>query len=258
MLLPVALAGYIVGITDASIVVLGGPRQLRRLAPGLILVGALAHCAHLLLVGLDTGGFPLGDRAGYLSVLGASIAILYLVVWMRWRVDALALILIPISAVTVAIVVRLEDVQAAAVAPPKGLFLLHTSLATAGMAILGVAAAMATLYLIQDSALKSGRTLAVLEKLPSLDRCDRLGFQAQIIGFGIFSLGIFTGVFYNFVENHEYLTLGTKMTFALVAWLIFAGVVLLRVTGGFQGRRSAGLVILGFLAGLATVFGIPA
>ena len=47
-----------------------------------------------------------------------------------------------------------------------------------------------------------------------------------------------------------------KVVFPVLAWLIFAGVLLARVAWGFRGRKAAYLTIAGFLLGLLTVLGI--
>ena len=43
-------------------------------------------------------------------------------------------------------------------------------------------------YLIQDRALKSKRTLRLLERLPALERCDRVGYHALLLGFLLFTV----------------------------------------------------------------------
>jgi ABC-type uncharacterized transport system permease subunit len=41
----------------------------------------------------------------------------------------------------------------------------------------------------------------------------------------------------------------------MLAWLFFAGVLLLRATGGFSGRRAAIGTMLGFLCAMAALAG---
>lgn len=254
--LTLALIAYLVGIATAAVAVLGPVPRARIWAPAAIGLGAAAHWIEVVRRGIELGGLPISDLAGYLLVLGGGITLLYLAVWARWRVDALALVLIPLSVVSGTIARRLDRVGGFEHAAPEGWLALHVGLATAGMVILGLAFAMALFYVLQDFALKSRRRLGVLERLPSLDRCDRLGFRALILGFLVFSAGIFGGVVLQADHHAAWVRVDSKQTLALLAWTIFALVVLLRVTAGFRGRRSAALVIAGFLAGLSTVVGI--
>ncbi|MDH3590536.1 MAG: cytochrome c biogenesis protein CcsA [Planctomycetota bacterium] len=256
VLLPIALLSYLAGITAAAVAVLGPVPRARFWAPALIGAGTCAHWIEVIRRAVDVGGLPIADVSGYLLVLGGAVSVLYLTVWLRWKVDALALVLTPLAVVTAAIVWRLARSGSTGEAPPEGWLALHVSLATAGMAILGLAFAMALFYILQDFALKARRNLVVLEMLPSLNRCDRLGFQALIVGFLVFSLGIFGGIVLQADLHAAWVPVDSKQALSLVAWTIFAVVVLLRVTAGFRGRRSATLVIVGFIAGLFAVFGM--
>ena len=47
-----------------------------------------------------------------------------------------------------------------------------------------------------------------------------------------------------------------KLTFPLLAWLLFAAILLSRRFLGFRGRKSAYLIITGFALGLLTVVGM--
>jgi hypothetical protein len=70
----------------------------------------------------------------------------------------------------------------------QGWFVFHTSIATAGVAALAVSFAMSLLFLVKERALKTKRSLRVLEMLPTLEALDRLGFQALLYGFPLLTL----------------------------------------------------------------------
>ena len=125
-----------------------------------------------------------------------------------------------------------------------------------GMALFFVAAAMSLLYVQQERALTTKRTLKFLDRLPPLERADRAGLEAMLWGFPLFTLGIVTGMALSAAEYHRVLLFQAKQVFPLLAWGIFAAVLAARMARGFRGRRAAYLTMTGFLLGLLTIVGI--
>lgn len=250
------LAGitYFLGIAFATTSVLRGQSKLGRLAFSAVAIGASLHWIEVIRRAVVLGGNPIVDVSGFLLVLGGGIALLCLTVWWRLRLDAIALVLTPLSLVTALLALKLsnhvlED-------PPGGLLALHVTLVTIGLVLLGLAFAMAVFYVLQDFSLKSRRNLSMLNVLPALDRCDQIGFTALIFGFILFTIGIFGGIVLQIDASATLVTSDSKQALSLIAWTIFAVVALLRMAAGFRGRRSAALVIVGFIAGLSTVIGM--
>lgn len=255
--LPLALIAYIVGIFLAGLFVVHRSTPARWAASGLFLIAWLAHLGAVVHQGLITHGFPLSNVAEYLLFLGWAVMSLHLLVWFGWRVDAAALLLPPLAALGAFTAWPLLAHGAHhTLSRPGGLFLFHTTVSTLGMATLTVALAMSLIYLAQDRALKSHQKLRLLERLPSLDRCDSIGFQSLWIGFLLLSLGIGTGVVVNTAVHGTLLVPGLKQTFPFLAWIVFAAILAARALLGFRGRKSAYLTITGVTLGLLTVIGM--
>ena len=130
------------------------------------------------------------------------------------------------------------------------------SVSTLGIAILSVAFAMSLIYIVHDRALKSRKTLSLLERLPSLERCDRVGLQSLAAGFLLLTLGIGTGIAVNFDVFQQWWVFGIKQIFPVVAWLMFAGILGARTALGFRGRKSAYATMAGFAIVLLSVLGM--
>jgi ABC-type uncharacterized transport system permease subunit len=140
--------------------------------------------------------------------------------------------------------------------PRQGWFVFHTSIATAGVAALAVSFAMSLLYLVKERALKSKRSLRVLEMLPTLEALDRLGFQALLYGFPLLTLGIATGMVYSAAIHDRLWIWGPMEIFPVIAWAVFGGILWARFVRGMRGRRSAILAIAGFAFALLTFVGM--
>ena len=255
--LSIALVAYVVGIFLAGLGTFTRIEMTRTGAPILFFVAWLAHLGAVVQRGRETGRFPLSDLGEYLLFLGLAVITLHLLLWIRWRVHVVGIVLPPVAAAAGFGAMALLTSSATQVgARPRGWFLFHTTVSTLGMATLVVALAMSLIYLFQDRALKSRRTLRLLERLPSLDRCDHIGFQSLATGFVLLSVGIVTGFVVNEAVHGQLWLLGVKQYLALLAWVVFAGVLSARVKLGFRGRKSAYLTITGVLLGLLTVAGM--
>jgi ABC-type uncharacterized transport system permease subunit len=255
--LPLALILYIIGIFLAFA---GTVHRSGAGRAGSIGALSVAWVLELLSIGHEAmalHSLPITNLAQFLLVLSWAILTSYLVVWLRWKVHALGLVLPPIAAL--AAFASLQDGSGVAAAPDlarQRWFLFHTASSTAGLAILCLAFAMALIYLVKDRALKSKRTPDLLSMLPSLDSCDRIGLLALALGFLLLSVGIATGVLINASVHHRLLAADAKQTFPVLAWIVFAVILFSRTMLGFRGRKSALLTIAGFTLGLMTVLGI--
>lgn len=219
---------------------------------------AVFQLGAIVLLARTTGRLPMGNLADFLMALGWLVLVGYLVVNARWKVPALGLVLPPMAFFLAVLSVILPQKHSVTepVMASKGVLLFHTSLSTLGMAAFFVAAAMSLVYVLQDRALKKKQSGAWLRRLPSLHKADKAGLEALVWGFPLFTVGIVTGIGL-LASSHNTVKIGvTKPLFPILAWTIFAVVLVARLARGFRGRKAAYLTIAGFVLGLLTVIGI--
>lgn len=256
-LLSIALICYTACIALAVIGVVYRSETARRCASIMFPITWLAHLAAVLAEGIGAGRFPLASLAEFLLLLGFAVLTIHLYLWYRLRIYISALLLPPLAAIAALGALPLLPGGGAQAGPRQDVLLLfHAAISTLGMATLCVAFAMSVCYLIQDRGLKARLRLALLDRLPSLDRCDHIGFRALKIGFFLLTVGIGTGVVVNVDLHHKIWLWTAKGTFPLLAWFVFAATLTARTVLGFRGRKSAYLIIAGFVLGLFTIIGI--
>ena len=256
ILLPAALAGYLLGVVLAAVGTVQHSRLANRTASAVFVITWVLHAVAILFIGIEAQRIPLTNMFEYLVVFGWAVSGLYLYVAFRHQFRIAGLVLPPLAGLaTVAALAVSQSVGKAADGPNVG-FLFHTSISTLGMAFLGVAFGMALLYLAQDHALKSRSTPGLLQRLPALEECDHVGFQALIVGFVMLTVGIGSGIAINADLHSRFFSGGAKQIFPMLAWGVFLIVLFSRAWLGYRGRKSAYLTIAGFLLGLATVVGM--
>jgi ABC-type uncharacterized transport system permease subunit len=255
--LPIALVGYLSGIALATIGTLRQSTTVRRAAILIFAATWIVHLAAIIHTALATGRFPLTNMAEYLLVLGWVVMSLYLILQLNLRVPVAGLVMPPIAGLAALGAWLLQtNSDVAPAVDPSALFLFHTTVSTAGIATLCLAFAMSVLYLVQDRALKARKGLKLLERLPALEKCDRIAFRAMVAGFILLTIGIVTGVGVNRSLYERLWTWEWKQILPVLAWIVFAAVILLRQMLGYRGRKSAYLAIAGFALGLLTVIGM--
>jgi ABC-type uncharacterized transport system permease subunit len=256
-LLPVTVIGYIVGIVLAIVRTVYRSNTARRLASLVFALTWVFHTVCVVREGIVEGRLPLANMAEYLLVLGWVVLTLHLFLWFRLEVEISGVVLPPLAAVMTFVSMELmRSEPSRTVAAPDAWFVFHTTVSTLGMAFLSVAFAMSVIYLVQDRVLKSKKAFKLLERLPSLQKADDIGVRSTTVGFVLLTLGIGTGLVINSEVHERLMILGAKQIFPVLAWLVFASILVFRPMLGFRGRKSAYLTIAGFALGLATVIGM--
>jgi ABC-type uncharacterized transport system permease subunit len=93
----------------------------------------------------------------------------------------------------------------------------------------------------------------VFQRLPSLDVLDTIGLRAVLTGFPLLTFGMVTGTFWLLqADGSEFYV---SQLLGMIAWAIFAAVIVLRVAAGWQGRKAAVGTIMGFVCTLLVLVG---
>lgn len=217
-----------------------------------------AAVSHVIFLGADygvAGNLPIGDIHSSLSLLSLGIVVAFLVLSLRRKVTVLGAFITP---VTLLFFLGSGIGRTVVVVPPavrSNLLPLHIGVNVMGIAAFAIAFAAALGYVIQERALRKRQLSGVFTRLPSLDVLDNLGFRAITVGFPLLSIGIVSGAIWAVRIDPNAPIISTAQSFALLAWLLFAGVLLLRVAAGWRGRRAAFGTIVGFLCAIAVLLG---
>lgn len=240
------VAGLVAGLGLA----LPAPRLLR-LGPGLLLAGALAHGAGFATLHELHPTPSLTDLPMALSFT-AWIAVLFSVA-LQWRVrmGALSVLVGPVAFIaTFGAALDLSSGRVGSQAGADGGSWphLHVLLASAGLALLGVAGLAGLVFLGEHRRLKRKRRMP--GQLPSLEALDRANRAALALGFPLLTLGVASGVLWVRSTGGAMFSGHPHATWSLIAWGIYAVLVIARF-GARQGSRQAAVSAV---AGFAFLF----
>ncbi|MBW2736008.1 MAG: cytochrome c biogenesis protein CcsA [Deltaproteobacteria bacterium] len=189
------------------------------------------------------GLHPLLGIGGILNLIAFFIALGYLTLGLRWRVGFAGAIALPL---TLALVVSGQIAPRVAAAGGASAMLgkLHLVLVAMGVTALFFAAVVAVAYLRQDRALRSSQLASLDQRGPALTTLDAIGLRLIVVGAPLFLLAVVTGVLWSLrldgaVWRVEHLLSG-------VILVIFAVLIVARLTVGWRGRKAALLTLSGF------------
>lgn len=238
-------------------IALAAPR-LGRLAVGLLAVGALAHAAAFAELHMLRPPPPLTDLPAAISLM-AWIAVIFCLALQtrRGRMVGLIAVVAPLAFLGVFYSsLALPHVLGAA-RPSAGSWPhLHVILASAGLALLGVAGLAGLLFLGEDRMLKRKRPVLWGSRLPSLETLDRVNLLALALGFPLLTLGVIAGMLWSRSATGHLLSHDPHETWSLVGWAIYGVLATARFGGGWRGREAAASAALGFVFLLFAVVGV--
>jgi cytochrome c-type biogenesis protein CcsB len=244
---------YAVGAVHILLQALTHRRGLSSWTVVTTLAGFALHTASLALRWNEVGHFPAIGLRDVASFLAWATVLVFLVTYLRTRVEALGLAVYPTAFLLMAVAVGARAPTPADPALHTVFLPVHAALAFLGYAALFVAFAMGVLYLIQERELKARSPRVFYYLIPSLERCDTISGRSVIVGFTLLTLAILTGLLWSHNAHGHYWSGDAKEWAAVTAWIIYIGLLLARYRTGWGGRRAALLGIAGFAA-VAFVF----
>lgn len=215
-----------------------------------LLVAIALHAVALLLPIIDQSA-PV--RFGFAAALSLALWLAVVLLWfenLATRLDALRLLLLPLALVGLWLPVFFpgQDISALTVRP---YFKSHLAVAIAAYSVLTVAALHAGLMALAERKLHAGATAAPwlqrwLDSLPPLLVLERMLFRLIFLGFVLLTLTVGSGVLFGEEIFGRPLRWDHKTIFSLVAWIVFAVLLIGRGLRGWRGRVALRMTLTGF------------
>ncbi len=224
------------------------PRHVRLARAGFwVALGAcVVHAAALGEGCREFGGRDFFTTRGGIVLAAWLAAGALLLVHRSFRVPAAGAFLLPLVVVAL-IPTTIEDpthpdVPTAAIRSAAP----HVVTAVLSLALFGIAAAVALMYLLQEREVKGKRFGSLFSRLPPLEALDRLTQRLVRAGFAVFTVALLTGTLNAAAHWHGHWTWDPQIVSMVLIWLLFGALVQLRHLG-LHGRRYAVLTMVGFL-----------
>lgn len=187
-----------------------------------------------------------------LSIISAFVCLLTLGAMLIRAMDLLTLVTLPITAITLALALIFPLTH---VLPPDSSNGLkaHVIVSIFAYSLLGLAALQSLLLAMQNHYLHNHHPGGLVRLLPPLQMMEKLLFELIVIGFICLSLALISG--FIFLENLFAQHLVHKTVLSILAWILFAVLLIGRWQLGWRGRTAIRWTMGGFASLLLAYFG---
>lgn len=234
--------------------------RLGNMGRALVVVVAALQVTSIVLRGLATERFPLGNMYEFVAMACAATVVFGLVVLRKpsYRIMWVYLLVPVLVLMFLGATVLYSD--AAPVVPALRSFWLpiHVTIICVGSGIFLVSGVASMLFLLRlrfpDNE-GPGSTLARLaRRLPDAQILDRLAYRTTIIGFPLFGAGIILGAIWAEAAWGRFWGWDPKETVSFISWVLYAAYLHARATSGWRNTRAAWINIVGFATVMFNLF----
>lgn len=134
----------------------------------------------------------------------------------------------------------------------KALLEVHLFVLLSAYLLLLAASGLGLLFLFEERLLKRRDAGLVAMRLPPLDLLERRIYTLTLIAFPFLTAGLLTGMPLARSAWGSYWSWNPKEVFALAIWVIYGSVLLIRHWGGWRGRKSTYVSLVGFVLAVLT------
>ena len=197
---------------------------------------------------------PVGNLWEYTVALSWGILLFTAVFEAAFKERSLGLVMLPSAVFMMAVALAFFPSELKPLVPAlqsNRILGIHVTTMTLAYSALSISFGASVLYLAQAS--PSGRRFA---RLPDRETMGEIAYWSVLVGFPLLTLGVALGAYWANTAWGRYWGWDPKETASLVTWLVYAGYLHARGLRGWEGDRSAWLLIGGFGAIMFTYFAV--
>jgi len=220
----------------------------------IIALGFAGLCLHTLaLYGsiFSTVGIDLGFYNA-MSLVSAFIVLFTLIAAWRYPVEILAVILLPLAAITLALQFTGKSSHLLS-ADSSNALIFHILTSIIAYSLLALAALQAVLLSIQNRLLHAHQLGGIIRLLPPLKNMEVLLFEVIFVGFLALTISLGSGLM--FLENMFAQQLAHKTILSIIAWFVFLILLIGHWKLGWRGRTAIRWTLSGFISLMLAYFG---
>ncbi|MGH9524648.1 MAG: cytochrome C assembly family protein [Terriglobales bacterium] len=183
------------------------------------------------------------------SMLAFLILAVFLLMYLRYRTLSPGIFIFPlVFLLTFASAIAEQPLKFTSPIVRGGWIAAHVALIFTGYAALFLSFGASILYLLQERSLKAKKIAGYLQKLPSLEVIDDIGYKSLLLGFPFMTFGLILGAVIAQTEFGPMYFVDPKILLSLLMWVVYMVLLYTRWSSGWRGRKAAYLATFAFLA----------
>lgn len=229
-------------------------RPTARIAVVLMWLAAVLHGGAVIARAVAANRVPWGNMYEFLSTGAFVVAFVFLIVLffkdLRFLGSFISgLVTLMLCGATIGFPTPVGHLVPALQSP---WIVIHVSIAVLASALFAISFAMNVLQLVQHARmnrLAAGQSdkLPFMRVVPGAGALENFAYRINTIGFVMWTFTVIAGAIWAEAAWSRYWGWDPKEVWSFVIWVVYAGYLHARATGGWTGPRSAWLSIIGFL-----------
>lgn len=212
----------------------------------IVIIGAISILLHGVILSSQIVT-PAGFNLSLFNTMSASMLIisaLSLTAFSFRPLDLLLMIILPVSASNFLLAWMFPATHLLPLDSPAGLR-IHVFISIIAYSLMALATLHAIFLSIQNRHLHNHQTGGIVRLLPPLQEMEKLLFEIILVGFIFLSVALASG--FIFLENLFEQHLVHKTILSMLAWLLYASLLLGHAILGWRGRTAVRWTIGGFI-----------
>jgi cytochrome c-type biogenesis protein CcsB len=195
---------------------------------------------------------PLGNLWEYTVALGWGIVLFTTIFERAFQERAVPTVMLPGAVIIMGVALAFFPSEIRPLVPAlqsNRILGIHVTTMVMAYSALSISFGASLLYLLQTSARPFSR-------LPDAETLSEVAYWSVLVGFPLLTLGIALGAYWANNAWGRYWGWDPKETAAFITWLVYAGYLHARGLRGWEGKRAAYLLLIGYAAVLFTYFAV--
>lgn len=223
-----------------------------------MIIGFAIHSGFLVYLGIKSQNVPVNNIFESMIFLIWCIILIFIIIEILYRLPSVLAFLMPfVTAFSIWSILFINNDLTMHNDLQRFWLVVHIVPTFFGYACFGIAFIASIMYITLQKQLRSNFSGSFIRHLPSLEGLDTLIWKTLSFGFPLITLGLIFGFIW--VRSSNILggnwLLDHKVIFGIVAWLVYAALLHIRMIASFHGTKIALLTISGFVFVIFTFIG---
>ncbi|TJZ77208.1 c-type cytochrome biogenesis protein CcsB [Rhodococcus oryzae] len=231
-----------------------------RAAIALTLVALTLNVAAIVLRGLATDRWPLGNLYEYALFLCAATVVCWLVAVRKYPIRNLTVfVLAPVVVLLFVAAAAMYNDAAPLVPALRSYWIaIHVTIIVSACGILTFASTASLLHIVAVHGRANGRgpKAWIANRLPSAELLDRVAYRTTIVGFPLYTIGVICGAIWAEAAWGRFWGWDPKETVSFIAWVLYAAYLHARATSGWGTLRASWINVAALATTLFNMFAI--
>ncbi|WP_051218323.1 c-type cytochrome biogenesis protein CcsB [Nocardioides insulae] len=216
-----------------------------------LLLTIVATCCHgVSLVGrgmaADPNRVPWGNMYEFTVAGTFVLSVAYLALYRKFKLAWLAplVLIFNLACLMIAVIWLYDPVAPLTEALNSYWLVIHVVSAVIATGAFSLAGLLSIVYLLKLR--KPGATTGLLAHVPSTDVLERTSYRIHAFAFPVWTFAVLiTGPIWAHEAWSRYWNWDPKEVWAFITWVVYAGYLHARATGGWRGRNAAWISLIG-------------